>query len=134
MKKPYSKRTQNTLRYAREQGAHIRDLSKAGEYFKGQKKDLEKDMMKKEGPEINGKVKLLPGYWEKQDEWNKKYERQLELEDAQEETDYPWSELVQAAVKEHGMPKGHKKRAMKNSQRLARKALAKIRSEAAKRK
>ena len=135
MKKPYSKSTQSLLSYLREQGEHIRDLDKERRTAKTKKDSLHKKMVKK-GPK--GEDIILPGYHERIDAWNKQYDREWEMRDAQEETHYPMSELGKAAVKEYGMPKGYKKRAKKRAKektnRLLRKALEEIRSKAAKRR
>tara|TARA_R100001086_G_scaffold240438_2_gene166506 strand:+ start:1197 stop:1556 length:360 start_codon:yes stop_codon:yes gene_type:complete len=118
MKKPYSKRTQNLLQYAREQGEQIRDLDRSRRTARAERKSLHKKMVKK-GPK--GEDIILPGYHENVDAWNEEYDHELDMQDAQEETHYPMIELMQAAVREYGMPKSHKKR-------------AKLRSKAAKRK
>jgi len=118
MTKPYSKRTRNIIEYAKEQTEQARNLDRYANNAKARKKTLHKSMIKK-GPD--GQDIILPGYHEKANEWNEEYDTQMEMKDAQEyETPFPMKALLEAAVREHGMPTKSKQ--------------AKLRSKAAKAK
>jgi hypothetical protein len=107
--KPYSKRTKNIIKYAKEQTEQARNLDRYANNAKGRKKTLHKSMVKK-GPD--GQDIILPGYHKNADEWNEEYDTQMEMRDAQEsDTPFPMKALLEAAVREHGMPKRRKKQA-----------------------
>ena len=111
--KKYSAQIKRVLKHTGEQTEHVRDLSKAAEHYSRESADLKKELRKGEGPAINGKVSLPPGYWMPEaiaerralgDEWNENYDRWDELKTATEEAPFNMTALWEAAVREYGMP------------------------------
>lgn len=107
--KKYSAQTKRVLKHTGEQTANARELASLRDYFAKQAGVLKKEMEGMESPDpfnpYSGKIMLKPGYWDKQTEWGEVFDRELEFERAAEEAPFNMTALLQAAVREHGMPK-----------------------------
>ena len=105
--KKYSAQTKRALKHTGEQTAHAKEMARLREYFAKQARTLEEGLtgMESTNPYEVGKVMVEPGYWDKQAEWGEIFRRELEFERAAEEAPFNMTALLQAAVREHGMPK-----------------------------